>query len=167
MMTSDDFIRETGAYFAKMNGAVVRAVAGLLKKIKPDDYERIYQDLLNTVEPNKTIGVKNVIDSCLKLGIGIASGYSGPKKSFQVTCDCCGYEYRWALTASHEDNRDHIYEVCPRCKFPYEETVSYDAYKDRGIVIMRKRKDGGEEPAYEWIKAYYRRSWEAATRQTA
>ena len=154
-MTHDEFGIEYMNYYSRVNDRISGAVAKSLRNVPEQYLGRIYEELLNHVPANRTPGVAEIREVCERIGAptAYASTYR-EQKTYHVTCDCCGYEYRWSQGAKPEQAQDHIFDFCIRCRFPFSETVTMMGYEqvDRAAVW---------KPAYERIKAYYHKEWQA------
>ena len=153
-MNIDEITDELSAYYSRMNHVVIAQVGKILRRIKPEEYGRIYEDIINRVPASHVVGVSDVFETCNALGIKLAAGHASEKKTYPVTCDCCGYEYRWGQFATDSDAIDHVFDACPRCKFPYYETWTFDRY-----AMIGRRKMW--EPVYERMKEKYLAAWKA------
>ena len=153
MMSLDEFTEEISLYYSRMNHVVLAQVGKILRRIKPEEYGRIYEDIINRVPASHIVGVSDVFETCNALGIKLAPGHATEKKTYPVTCDCCGYEYRWGQFASEADAIDHVFDACPRCHFPYYETLTMTMYEQIG-------RAGAWRPGYERYKAKFFDDWQ-------
>lgn len=158
-MTREEFGEEFVEYFSRTKGAVIHEVSRYLERVSEAYYARIYEILISEVPPNRSPGVSDIKGICERLGAPVT--YKSPmsaKKSYSVTCDCCGYEYRWMQGALPEQAVDHVFDFCPRCSFPYSETVTMTLYEQSG-------RAGAWKGAYERCKAHYFKEWQARQKQ--
>ena len=154
-MDIETFLKEISGYYSRTNsGKVLSKIGYFMRRVKESEYERIYDDIIYTVPPSRIVGVAEIAESLKRLEIHLAPAVTREVESARVTCDCCGYEYLWAQSVTEEMHENHVFDACPRCKFPYYETWTMDRY-----AMIGRRKMW--EPFYERMKEKYHTAWKA------
>jgi len=161
-MTISEFGEKFTGYYARANGQVIREISRYMDRIHESYYDRIYDVLITEIPPNRTPGVADIKAVCEKIGAQVI--YKSKHidlRPVTVTCDCCGYDYLWAQGVGAEQTDNNIHGVCPRCKFPYIETVMENEYRKNGYIIKCRENDGEEVSAYEHYKNIFYREWKS------
>ena len=152
-MDAKTFLQELSEYYERTkNDKVLSKIGFLLQRVDPKDYARILEDVIYNVPPSRVVGVAEVGEAMKRLEIYARPLTDRAVANFQVTCDCCGFSYHWAQSLTPEMRTNGMHDFCPRCHFPYYETITLDMYK------MRKRA-AMFEPTYEKIKDRYYQAW--------
>lgn len=154
-MDAKGFLQEIAEYYERTKSDKVLSKIGfLLQRVDPKEYARILEDVIFNVPPSRVVGVAEVGEAMRRLEIYAAPLTDRAVANFPVMCDCCGFPYHWAQSLNAEMADQGMHDFCPRCHFPYYETITLDKYKtlNRGKMW---------EPHYERIKAVYFKAWKA------
>jgi hypothetical protein len=104
------------------------------RRVEEQDLKRIYEHLITTQSPARTIGIKDILDSAKILSINLkASRNDDWPPHCSETCPACGNVINWTIGES---------DMCPTCQFP-------------GQAIIDKRIYGkiqkGDYPMTKWF----------------
>lgn len=148
-MDAETFLQEISEYYERTkSGKVLSKIGFLLQRVDPKEYARILEDIIFNVPPSRIVGVAEVGEAMRRLEIYAAPLTDRAVANYPVTCDCCGYEYHWAQSLNMTMRDAGMHDFCPRCHFPYYETITLDTYK-------MKNRGKHFEPIYEKTKDLY------------
>lgn len=154
-MDAETFLQEISEYYERTkSGKVLSKIGFLLQRVDPREYARILEDVIYNVPPSRVVGVAEVAEAMRRLEIFARPLMDREVAHYRVTCDCCGMEYHWAQSVTPDTAKNGLHDFCPRCHFPYYETITLDMYK------MQNRGNAWEVH-YERIKAKYQAVWKA------
>ena len=146
-MYIDDFMLTISKYYG-IKIEVSREIKQFLIKVKENDLNSLWDYMRLNISPSKRIGVSDIYGACKFLNINVKHNTGFQYKVHPVECEVCGSGFNWKMYASEYDNKNGIYEKCPKCRFPYEDSWVVAQYENSGL-----NQDFGKEHR-EHIKTY-------------
>lgn len=149
-MYIDDWTIGLAKYFG-IKVEVSSEIKRFLRSVKDKDLDDLWEYMRLNISPSKRIGVSDVNSACKFLAIQVRHNTGYQFKRHTVECEVCGSRFDWKLYASDYDKENGIYERCPKCRFPYEDSWVVAQYENTGLT----KNYGNEHRAY--VKKYRER----------
>jgi len=132
---------------------VMQEISSFTRHLDENSLNTLWESMKYNVSPSKRIGVNDIWLVCRDKNLPVKKSEPVRLPVFDVNCDVCHYNYRWKQAVAEQDEKNGIYEKCPRCGFPYYETWNEKEY-------TRDGRDNGAD--YRALVARWKKSYTAA-----
>lgn len=139
-MTKQEFGVKIGTYWGRVGSTpeVHDEILNVVAAAPDAALGPIYEKLKEKHTPARLLGVSDIYEAAREAGAALRM--SG-RRSLDVECDCCGSKFAYSQGSV---------DVCPRCGFPYSETLMINDHKKIG------RMPQGYAEAYEKRRKMHR-----------